>query len=265
MWTPRLQGRDFGRHDTAGSPAVAIVNDRFVREFFGPTSPIGQRVTSLDVGYEIVGVVADALYEDIRHGVEPTMYIPWTQRGDPRPTNYRYLVRVATSGSLNLGAALERAVVETDPVLRVRDILPYSTIIDRSLPAERILATLGGLFGALAVAVAATGIFALLAFQVARRTNELGVRMILGATRSAVVRLVLKDVVWMLVCGVALGGMTAMMLTELAREWFFGLTPTDARVYALAAGVLTSAALAAAWVPARRAARVDPLTALSQD
>ena len=143
--------------------------------------------------------------------------------------------------------------------------MPYSTLIDQSIPAERILATLGGLFGALALVIAAIGMFALLAFQVARRTNELGVRMVLGATHGSMVRLVLKDVVWMLVPGIAIGAGGAMMVTGLARGILFRLTPTDPLVFAIAAAVLTMAAGLAAWLPARRASRVDPLVALRHE
>jgi ABC-type antimicrobial peptide transport system permease subunit len=156
-------------------------------------------------------------------------------------------------------------VREADPALQMHSAVPYATLIDRSIPAERILATLGGLFGALALVIAGIGMFSLLAFQVARRTNELGVRMVLGATRGSMVGLVLKDVAWMLVPGIAVGAGVAVMVTGLARGILFGLTPTDPTVFVVAASVLTLAAVAAAWLPARRAARVDPMMALRHE
>jgi predicted permease len=262
--TPILRGRDFHADDTVASPRVSIVNDSFARHFFGDESPIGRRVSSLGVAYEIVGVVGDAIHADLRHGVERTMYIPWTQRGEATPASYRYLLQVADGDPVQ-SATVGRVVRDVDPALRAREILPYSTIIDRSVPGERILATLGGLFGVLAVIVAGIGMFALLAFRVARRTNELGVRMVLGSTRASLVGLVLRDVAWMLVPGVILGGVAARSVTDFARGLLFGLTPADARIYIVAAGILITAAIAAAWVPAQRAARVNPLSALRQD
>jgi predicted permease len=260
-----VAGRDFDARDTAGAPPVAIVNETFARYFFGDASPIGRRLTSLKVSYEIVGVVGDAMYEDLRQGFRRTMYIPSTQRPEDQPVDYKYLVRVAGGDPARLAPAVARVVREADPALQMQNAMPYATLIDRSIPAERILATLGGLFGALALVIAGIGMFALLAFQVARRTNELGVRTVLGATRGSMIAMVFKDVAWMVVPGIALGTGTAVMVTGLARRVLFGLTPNDPTVFAIAASVLTLAAVAAAWVPARRAARVDPLVALRHE
>jgi ABC-type antimicrobial peptide transport system permease subunit len=260
-----VTGRDFDKGDGPSRQPVTIVNDSFARYFFGEPSPLGRRVTSLAVAYEIVGVVRDATYRDLREGIRPTMYIPWTQREGSQPSNYRYLLRVASGDPMRLAPGLEHLVRDVDPALRVRAIMSYDTLIDRSMPAERILATLGGLFGVLALAIAAIGMFALLAFQVARRTNELGVRLALGATRPSMVVLVCRDVLWMLVPGLAIGAGVAFMVTGLARGILFGLTPTDPRVFAVAAAVLTAAAAGAAWLPARRASRIDPLIALRHE
>jgi predicted permease len=263
--TRLVSGRDFNARDTAAAPPVAIVNESFARYFFGTTSPVGRRVTSLKVSYEIVGVVSDAMYEDLRKGFRRTLYIPSTQRLEDQPTNYKYLVRVAGGDPARLGPSIAQVVRETDPALQMQSAIPYATLIDRSIPAERILATLGSVFGVLALVIAGIGMFALLAFQVARRTNELGVRMVLGATRGSMVRIVLKDVAWMLVPGIALGAGGALMVTGLARGILFGLTPTDPMVFAIAASVLSLAAVAAAWFPARRASHVDPLVALRHE
>jgi predicted permease len=264
MGTAIRAGRDFNERDDPSRPPVAIVNESFARQFFGSQSPLGRRVTSLTVPYEIVGVVRDAVYTDLRDGVRGTLYTPFAYRDD-QPANYKFLVRVAAGNPTRLAAELDRVLREADPALRVRSIMPYSTLVEQSIPAERILATIGGLFGVLALVIAGIGIFALLAFQVARRTNELGVRMVLGATRGSMIGMVLKDVAWMLVPGIALGAGAALMVTGLARGILFGLTPTDPTVFAIAASVLTLAAVAAAWLPARRASRVDPLTALRHE
>ncbi len=241
--TRLIAGRDFDARDTVGALPVAVVNESFARRFFGSGQAVGRRVTSLKVTYVIVGVVSDAMYDDLRKGFRQTMYIPAAQReGEQQPPSYKYLVRVVGGDPARLGPTIARLVSETDPALQMTDAIPYATLIDRSIPAERILATLGGVFGVLALVIAGIGMFALLAFQVARRTNELGVRMVLGATRGTMVGLVLKDVGWMLVPGIVLGAGAALMVTGLARGILFGLTPTDPTVFAIAALVLTMAA-----------------------
>jgi ABC-type antimicrobial peptide transport system permease subunit len=166
---------------------------------------------------------------------------------------------------LRLTPSLERLVREVDPSLHVRTTLTYATLVDRSIATERIMAILGGLFGVLALIVAAIGLFGLLAFQVSRRTNELGVRMALGATRRAMIGLVLRDVAGMVVAGILMGTTVALTLSGLARSMLFGLTPTDPAAFVTAASILGLTALVAGWLPARRASRVDPLIALRHE
>jgi predicted permease len=263
--TPVLAGREFDARDTERSPKTAIVNESFARHFFGNASPLGRHVTSVRVTYEIVGVVRDAKYQDLRSEVMKTMYIPWTQReGDPL-TRYSYLLRVGAGDPQRLIPGLDRLVREIDPALHLQTATTYDTVVDRSMATERIMATLGGLFGLLAVIVAGLGVFGVLAFQVAQRTNELGVRMALGATRAKMVRLVLRDVVTMVLAGVAIGAGAALAATGLVRKVLFGLTATDPAAFLVAGLVLAGAAIAAAWLPARRAARVDPLVALRHE
>jgi predicted permease len=262
LGTPLLSGREFDARDTATSPPVAIVNESFARYFFGEQSSLGKRVTSVNVTYEIVGVVGDATYEHLRVGTIKTMYIPWTQHAGDQPSRYSYLVRLAAGDPLRLVPGLDRVIREADPALRIRRASTYSAIVADSIANERIMATLGGFFGVLALLVAALGMFGVLAFQVARRTNELGVRMALGANRAAMMRLVLRDVVVMVAAGVVIGGAGAFVLTGLARTIVFGLTPTDPRVFAIAAAVLAFAAFLAGWMPARRASSLDPVIAL---
>jgi predicted permease len=265
LGTPLLSGREFDERDTDTSPKVAIVNESFARYFFGEASALGRRVTSVNVTYEIVGVVRDAKYQDLRAGFINTMYIPWTQREGEQPSGYSYLARVVAGDPMRLVPGLDRVIREADPALRVRAARTYATIVDQSIVTERTMATLGGFFGVLALLVAALGMFGVLAFQVGRRTNELGVRMALGASRRTMMGLVLREVVVMVVAGVSIGAGGALVLTGLARKMLFGLTPTDPSVFAVAASVLAVAAVLAGWLPARRASRVDPLVALRHE
>jgi len=266
MRTPLLRGREFEARDTERSPRVTIVNESFARYFFGTGSAIGRHVTAKNVTYEIVGVVGDATYRGLRDTIVKTMYIPWTQvPGDVQPSSFTYIVRVAEGDPRRLVPDLRQAVTAADPALRLRTVRPYDEVIDDSIGLERVMATLASLFGLLALTVAATGLFGVLAFQVVQRTNEIGVRMALGADRRAMMTLVLRDVGAMVAIGVATGAAGAWMATGAARALLFGLTPTDPGVFALSAAVLAVTGLVAGWVPARRASRVDPLVALRHD
>jgi len=265
LGTPLVLGREFDQRDSGASAKVAIVNESFARYFFGDAPALRRHVTSLGVTYEIVGVARDAKYQTLRAPILKTMYISWLQRDGDQPTRYSYLARVGTGNPLRLTATLERLVREVDPSLHVRTVLPYEALVVRSIATERIMATLGGLFGVLALVVAAIGLFGLLAFQVSRRTNEFGVRMALRATRRAIVALVLRDVAGLVVAGVLTGAGVALTLGGLARSILFGLTPSDPAAYLTASLILGLTALVAGWLPARRASRVDPLVALRHE
>jgi len=265
LGTPVLTGREFDERDTDRSPRVAIVNESFARYFFGDGPALGRHITSVDITYEIVGVVRDAKYQNLRTAILKTMYIPWMQREGDQPSRYSYLARVVSGDPLRLVPGLERLVRDVDPALHVRTSFTYATLVDRSIATERIMATFGGLFGLLALIVAALGVFGILAFQVTRRTNEFGVRMALGADRWTITHLVLRDVAGMVVAGISIGAGLALMLMGLARTILFGVTPGDPGVFVVAASILAGVAFLAGWLPARRASRVDPLVALRHE
>jgi predicted permease len=267
LGTPLVSGREFDDRDRERSPRVAIVNQAFARSFFGAGPALGRRVTTGGVAYEIVGVVRDAKYRSLRDPATKTVYIPWTSREGDQPSDYAFLVGVADPGGdpMRVAPLLEPLVHEVDPALHVRAAYSYTALVDRSLVTERLLAALGGAFGLLALIVAGLGVFGVLAFQVARRTNELGVRAALGATPRAMTWLVLRQVAWMTLPGIVLGSGGALLVAGLARNVLFGLTPTEPRIFLVAALVLASSAALAGWLPARRAARVDPLIALRHE
>ena len=263
--TPLLLGRDFNKRDVAGSQPVAIVSQLFVRSFFGGQPPLGRHVTSANVRYEIVGVAGDAKYGGLRAPMSKTMYIPMLQREGSRPTGYTYFARVSGGDPMRVAPAMERAIPEIDSALRLRSPQTYADAIDQSTLNERLMATLGGFFGLLALIVACLGIFGIMAFQVSRRINELGVRMALGATRSNIVNLVLREVALLLIPGCAAGCIAATGLTRFAKSMLFGVTPTDPVAFALAGCALAAATLAAGFLPALRASRIDPMSALRHE
>jgi ABC-type antimicrobial peptide transport system permease subunit len=166
---------------------------------------------------------------------------------------------------MRLVQAAGRSIGEIDPALRVASPQSFAARIDRSTLNERIMATLGGIFGVLALVVACIGIFGVMAFQVARRINELGVRMALGAGRGDIIALVLREGAVMLIAGAAIGIAAALAFTRFATKLLFGMTATDPKIFALSAAILGVAAFAAAWLPAQRASRVDPMTALRHE
>ena len=265
LGTPMLRGREFDERDSSAGKRVAIVNESFARYFFGGEEAIGRRVSSVGLTYEIVGVVSDAKGQSLRQGVLKTMYIPWMQREGEQPRGFSFLARVGKGDPMRLAPVLDRLLRETDAGLRVVRPQSYTEYVDGTIVTERIMALLGGFFGLLAMIVASLGIYGVMAFQVSRRINEIGLRMALGARRGSIVALVLRDVAVMIAVGCGIGALGALGLTGLAREMMFGVTATHPGVFAMAAAVLGMAAMGAAWIPARRASNVDPMTALRHE
>jgi len=264
--TPIIAGRDFNAADTESSPKAAIVNESFARHFFGHRSALGYHVTYVNVVTQIVGVVKDAKYQNLRAAIVPTMYVPWTQRiGSRQPTMYTYVVRAKAGDPLLLTATADRLVRDVDPGLRMIHPQTFADVVDHSIIRERIMAVLGGFFGLLALLVAGLGIFGVMAFRVSRRTNEFGVRIALGATHGNIIALVLREVVVMFLIGTAIGCVLALALTGLSQNLLFGLSSTDPLTFVFAAATLGTAALVASYIPARRAMRVDPRVALRHE
>jgi len=261
---PLLAGRDIDERDGAAAPKVAVVNETFARYFFGSRSPIGRHFgwgRSDPLQIEIVGVVRDAKFGNLRDSVPRFVYVPYAQNRDLGALTF--YVR-GQGGVAALSAAVREAVREVDPALPVVDLRTMRATIDESLFVDRIVAGLSAAFGLLATLLAAVGLYAVMSFAVARRTREIGVRVALGAGRARVLRLVLSEVALLSAIGMAIGLPGGWGMGRLLESRLFGLTAFDPATLATVALVLAATTLVAGVLPALRATRVDPATALRQ-
>jgi predicted permease len=257
---PLRMGRFFNERDGSPSAQVAVVNEELVRRHFAGRSPIGQRYGFGDTPnqIEIVGVVADAKYNDLRQESIPMAYYPWRQ---VMPARLNAVIARTQGEPLALARTLRQAVAGVHPDLFV-GVSTLESQIESSLVRERLLARLSGFFGILAMLLACVGLYGVMAYGVARRTSEIGVRMALGAVPGDVVRMVLRETLLLASCGIAIGVPTALWLTRLTRSFLFGLQPDDPAVLVGAALSLLAVCAFAGWFPAWRAARIDPTAAL---
>ncbi len=260
MGTPVLMGREFDERDLPGSQKVVIVNEAFARHYFGNESPLGKHLKHLESAV-IIGVVKDVKYQSLRETFPRTVYFPALQDTSPQSWS-SYLVRVNAGEPLRLVQSVSQVIRQIDPALQITDPTTLAAVVDRSILNERILAMLSAFFGATALMLACVGIFGVMASHVARRTNEFGIRLALGAQRRDVLRTVLSEVAMVLVAGVLIGLLAAASVTNVARHLLFEMKSTDPVVFAIATGLLAIAAFVAGYVPARRAAQVDPIEAL---
>jgi len=258
-----VRGRDFGPQDDEKSPKVAIVNESFVRRFFGDENPLGRRFgyggPPEDAAYEVVGVVRDVKVNDLRERTPPMSYYPLRQH----PAEYARSLDVRTVGDpRRVAAELRQALGEVDRNLPVREVITLAEQVDRTLTRERLVARLTGLFSLLALGLACLGLYGVMSYAVARRTGELGIRMALGATPRGVRWMVLREALLLVLIGVAAGLPLAVAAARLAAGLLYGLSPTDPATLTAAALIMLGVAGLAAYLPARRASRVDPMDAL---
>jgi predicted permease len=266
MGIPLVAGREFGRPDGAGAPKVAVVNEAFVRHFLPGRDPLRRRLGSgvgrrVKTEIEIVGVVRDAKYSSLRETPPRAYYIPYRQ-SQPQ-TGLHFYVRT-TVGPESMVPLIRREVAALDPSLPVEPE-PVRRRIEEDVGAERLLSVLAASFAVLATALAALGLYGVLACDVARRTREIGIRMALGARARQVRALVLKDVAAMVVMGGAAGIALAAAAGRLIQALLFGTTSWDPAIYASAVMVVVLVGLGAAYLPARRASTVDPMVVLRQE
>jgi predicted permease len=263
---PLLRGREFTEADVLGAPSVAIVNESFVRRFGLGADAIGKRL-SLDprepLPIEIVGVAADSAYHDVKASFAPQVILPRRQSRS-FGLGATFYIRTALSPEA-LVAELPRLVARVDSALPVTDARTLDSQVRRNVQTDWLLVTVAGVLAIVATLLATLGLYGVLSYMVAQRSREIGLRMALGAEPIAVRRLVMKQVGWMVVSGVPVGVVAALLVGNVASSVLYGLAPTDARAIISAGIVLTAAVLAASYWPARRASRVDPVTALRGD
>ena len=268
MGTTLLTGRDFDDRETPSSTPVAVVNQEFSRKFLSGSNPIGRQVRML-VGpgepeqvFQIVGLVKNSKYQSLRDDFQPIVFLSATQDKEPG-AGQNYLIR----SNLPLGvltSAVKGVTLSENAGISLI-FQSFKTQMEDSLLRERLMANLSGFFGFLAAALAAVGLYGVLAYMVARRRNEIGIRMALGANRAHVVNLVVKEAGLLVLGGLVIGGGLALLGARTASSLLFGLKPNDPLTIALAAALLLVVALVAAFIPALRASRLQPMMALREE
>lgn len=262
MQIPLLAGRNFGPQDTATSEKVAIISERMARTLFPPGNPMGHHYLIGDPANkndrEVIGIVKDVKFGDLQEDPETLDYIPYTQR-----TDYLSDFEVRYTGDFNaISSAVQRTVHDVSHTLPITRVTTLDEQVARSITDQRLVAQLSAFFGLLAVFLCCIGIYGLMAYMVARRTNEIGIRMALGAECSTVRWLVMREVLVLVAIGVGIGIPVAWVGNRLISNMLFGLRGMDPMSMAIAVGAMLAVAMMAGYLPARRASQIDPMVAL---
>jgi predicted permease len=260
---PLVAGRDFDDRDTRAAPKVVIISERMARHF--PGNPVGQRIGGPDDAGEVVGVAKDIRHANVKDAPREVLYFPMFQ-AEPRSMWWTPTFEIRYAGASGGIAELAREVVaRTDPALTMFKVKTLEAQTLDSLARERLLATLTSYFGGFAVLLACIGLYGLLSYGVSQRTAEIGLRMALGAQPGAVRRLIVRDAAATVLAGALVGAAGALAAARLVRTQLFGVEPNDPTALILATTLLLIMAFAAAYLPARRASRIDPLAALRHE
>jgi predicted permease len=271
MRIPILAGRDIEERDRPGSPAVAVVNEAFVKANLDGRNPLGQRLIlsksgkATDIGRDmiIVGVCRNATYGSLTGAIPPVAYIPYDQ-GFPEPGQMVYALR--TSGDpLRYVKAVREVVQQADVRVPVSDVTTQVMEIDQTISQEITFARLSSGFAMLAVVIACVGLYSTVAYSVTRRTSEIGIRMALGAQRGTVVQMILHEVLALAAVGLTIGAGATLATSKFVESFLYGIKHNDPRALLAATAVLLTAALAAGYVPARNASRIDPMSAVRHE
>ena len=261
MGIPLRSGRAFELTDRAGSPPVVIINEEFARRTWPGEDAVGKALSFGRTDVPVIGVVANVRQGGLAEAVEPAMYIPVLQQFRSRMT-----IVVRTAGDpLRLADAVRRVIWSVNPDQTITDVTTLDAVLGRSVARPRLLAWLLGVFGSIGLTLGALGIFGVLAFAVAQRRREIGVRVALGASPHAVLRLILRQGMLLAVTGTVLGVAAAAILTRWMQSVLFGIEASDPWTFVQVVAVLLGAATLASWLPARRALAIDPMTALRCD
>ena len=262
---PILLGRDIGPQDVDSGESVCVVNEAFAKFYFGAQNLIGKHVTDefpdTRKTFTIVGVARDARDHSLRGEVFRRFYLSALQPLGEFPPSMNYEIRTFGEPGSVIQAA-RKAILAYDPAIPIGRTQPLVTMLDDNLRQERIIAQLSTVFGGLALLLAAIGLYGVLSYAVAQRTNEIGIRMALGAERGMVVRMVLRETAVLIAIGLAAGVPASLACARLIQSKLFGLKPADPVTLAAALGIMIAVAIASGYLPARRASRVDPLIAL---
>ena len=260
MKIPLVEGRDFDLHDDSRSPRVMIVNQEFARRFLPNHSVIGHKVHGWGDWFTIVGVAKDSKYHRVTENPQPYFYIPIRQIFRPE---YGLTFHVRTSGSVNEAiAAVRREAASIDPAIVLFDAQPMTEYISASLFGAKIAANLLTLLSGIGLLLAAMGLYGVMAYSVAQRTREFGVRVAMGAKPRDILRLILRESGTLTISGMAAGLILAALSARIVANAIYGISPLDPLTYGAVGLVLVAVALAASYVPARRATKVDPMVAL---
>jgi len=264
MQIPILLGRNLQRGDLA-SPVVAVVNRKFASTYFGSDNPVGRQfsLSNPNHPFEIVGVARDAHYNSLQESETPVAYIPYTQNLG-RLSSLVFELRTAGS-PLAAVAAVRRIVHDASPAVSITEVSTQAQRMEQTISQERTFANLGTCFAVLALLIACVGLYGAMAYAVARRTGEIGIRMALGAERPKIIWMVLRQVLALTAAGLAVGFGAARYATRFVESFLYGIKPNDPLAVASAIGILLAAALIAGYAPAWRASRIDPATALRNE
>jgi predicted permease len=267
MQIPLILGREIADRDVFSSNRVAVVNEEFVKKYFQGENPVGRRIgvsrnTPVDV--EIIGVSKTSRLNSLKQEIPPVVYITYTHNPRQSLGQFSYEIRAA-GDPMALAAGARRAVAETDPNVPVSNVISQSRVIDQTIGQERTFATLCTCFAVLAVVIACVGLYGSMSNSVARRTNEIGIRMALGAKRSRLIWMVMREVLIIAALGLGIGLPVAFGSSKFVESFLFELKANDPLALWTGAALLLIAAIAAGYGPAWRASRVDPWVALRDE
>jgi putative ABC transport system permease protein len=257
------EGRDFTTHDKTNTQPVAIVNEAFVRQFLSNTDPIGSRIRVADAPepWEIVGVVGNVTPDALDAPSPPELYRPHSQTCDW----YASLVTRTRDDGPALRKAIHKSIGSVDPSCPIYNLRTLDSQISQSLAPRRFTLNIIWLFAAIALGLAAVGVYGIMAYSISRRRREMGIRLALGASKSAVLGLIFREGMTLVAGGILIGTTLSLALSGMLTNQLFGVSPSDPLTFSMAAILLTGVAAVACWLPASRAAKVDPILALRSE